>query len=204
MSETNNKKVVLVPRMRMGCVETVAVVRWTPTEKVSTAFQLMTAVEKACTCWANETEDGRNTWEGTNEDFNIGDLSLENLSAGQLPGYLEREGIEGLEIKCFDATDTTAGWSYDLLMVDENKIDKNRELLPWPDPKELALKQEHQCYNNCPQCGAGDDDISWDILEADSSPSQKAFCNKCGCEFTEVYKYSHTEVDMVGEGPPQG
>jgi hypothetical protein len=195
------KRTIIVPRMRAGGVETVAVVRWTPTKKVSTPFQLMTALEKACTCWANETEIGRGQWHGTNDDFNVGDLSLEDLKVGPLADYLLKEDVEGLEIECFDATDATAGWSYDLLLVNEDKIDEDRELLPSPDLKELLQKQEHHWEGHCPQCGATLDRIEWDILEAQSPPYQQGLCQKCGCEFTEVYKYSHTEVNKVGEGP---
>ena len=55
----------------------------------------------------------------------------------------------------------------------------------------------YQCFNFCPNCGAHEeDDILWGDKEwGGESAWQNGTCNKCGCEFTEVYGYCHTEID---------
>jgi hypothetical protein len=58
------------------------------------------AIEDACTKWANETTEGRNAWEDSSEDFNIGDLAC-----GMCPSlrtYLLEKGIEDIEFEQAD------------------------------------------------------------------------------------------------------
>jgi len=61
---------------------------------------------------------------------------------------------------------------------------------------EKVVPTDKKCENSCPNCGAGIDDIDWLKLENDSPPYQKAVCNICGCNFHEVYEYSHTFFNM--------
>ena len=57
-------------------------------------------------------------------------------------------------------------------------------------------KEPKKCFNYCPKCNAGDPDIAWGDKDwAATGAWQNATCQKCGCEFTEVYEYSHTEID---------
>ena len=52
-----------------------------------------------------------------------------------------------------------------------------------------------KCFNHCPKCNAPEDDIEWGSKEQDGTSSwQEAVCNKCGCEFHEVYEYSTTMI----------
>jgi hypothetical protein len=51
------------------------------------------------------------------------------------------------------------------------------------------------CCGKCPKCGAGEMDIDWSSMTADEFPTQNATCKKCGCEFTEVYRYAHTVIE---------
>jgi hypothetical protein len=53
-----------------------------------------------------------------------------------------------------------------------------------------------RCENHCPKCNAGQEDITWGEKDfADEIIFQTAYCQKCHCEFTEISKYSHTEID---------
>lgn len=52
-----------------------------------------------------------------------------------------------------------------------------------------------KCCGKCPKCGASGNDIEWSNMTADDFPTQSATCQKCGCEFTEVYKYNHTIIE---------
>lgn len=56
------------------------------------------------------------------------------------------------------------------------------------------LVREHDCENKCPQCGARDDSIEWEMMECDTPIHQKATCNKCGCVFEEVSTYAYSAV----------
>jgi len=52
-----------------------------------------------------------------------------------------------------------------------------------------------KCFNHCPKCNAGEDEIEWGSRESDGTSTwQEAVCNKCGCEFHEVYEYSTTMI----------
>lgn len=55
---------------------------------------------------------------------------------------------------------------------------------------------EKKCENHCPNCGAGSDKIDWGRVESDSPIYQRAICDVCGCEFSEVQTYSHTEFEL--------
>jgi transcription initiation factor TFIIIB Brf1 subunit/transcription initiation factor TFIIB len=58
----------------------------------------------------------------------------------------------------------------------------------------MANNIQKKCENHCPNCGAGMEDIDWQDLE-DDDPIYRSnnVCQKCGCVFTEVYKYDYTE-----------
>jgi len=61
----------------------------------------------------------------------------------------------------------------------------------------MAIKKPKikKCCNRCPKCGAREQDIEWGVITADEFPTQSGTCRKCGCEFTEVYRYDHTIIE---------
>lgn len=67
------------------------------TDKKMDATETYTAIEDACTKWANETPEGRKAWEDSSEDFNIGDLAIEICPT--LRSYLYKEGISEIEFE---------------------------------------------------------------------------------------------------------
>ena len=49
-----------------------------------------------------------------------------------------------------------------------------------------------KCENKCPKCGADgleEDNIEWDHLENDLDIVENGKCKKCGCEFTQRFRY---------------
>ena len=50
-----------------------------------------------------------------------------------------------------------------------------------------------KCDNNCPNCGANEDYITFQPVIVDDVICQPATCNKCGCEFKMYFEYSDTE-----------
>ena len=64
--------------------------------------------------------------------------------------------------------------------------------------------EEIKCENHCPHCGAGglnnekSEEIDWGLIQNDVMPYIISTCKKCGCEFKELFTYSHTEVIEEG------
>jgi len=55
---------------------------------------------------------------------------------------------------------------------------------------------QRNCFNHCPKCDATNPNIEWREKEwSGLSAWQNATCNKCGCEFWEVYEYKISEID---------
>ena len=62
------------------------------------------------------------------------------------------------------------------------------------------MEDNKKCFNHCPKCNATDPDIEWHCKDwGDTTAWQNATCNKCGCEFTEVYEYVFSEIDSLVE-----
>jgi len=58
------------------------------------------------------------------------------------------------------------------------------------------MEDNKKCFNHCPKCDATDPNIEWHCKDwGDTTAWQNATCNKCGCEFTEVYEYVYSEID---------
>lgn len=52
----------------------------------------------------------------------------------------------------------------------------------------------YECESYCPKCDSGD--IEWSAKDIqDNIVYQNAICQGCGCKFTEIWKYSYTEID---------
>lgn len=50
-----------------------------------------------------------------------------------------------------------------------------------------------QDANHCPKCG--NENVFWDRLETDGdSASQGGFCNRCNCQWSSVFKFTHNEI----------
>lgn len=52
----------------------------------------------------------------------------------------------------------------------------------------------YKCENHCPKCNSLN--IEWGIKDVqDDSIYQGGICEDCDCMFTEIFTYSHTEID---------
>lgn len=76
------------------------------------------AVERAITRWVKETPEGREAYEESSEDYNIGDF-VDDYQSESLAAYLIKEGIAGLDLTtlCPDETNT-----YDHHLVDDEEL----------------------------------------------------------------------------------
>lgn len=113
---------------------TVAVIKATvETAKLEAALQLTRAsneteallemVTRAITRWVNETNAGREAWERSSEDFNVGDLSNE-IGDEELMSRLREEGVVALDIETHS---TAHKWEYDRILVDESQLTERDE-----------------------------------------------------------------------------
>lgn len=87
-----------------------------------TAF--FAAIVRAVTEWVKYTEEGKEAWERSSNDFNIGDLSGE--LGGSLLNYLSKQGIENLDITTFSTTNGNRVWTYDTLLVDSGELENEQ------------------------------------------------------------------------------
>jgi hypothetical protein len=79
----------------------------------------------------------------------------------------------------------------------QGELNDNGNYGEWKISKELG-ENEYDCENCCPKCGESNlnsDDGEYSILEDDIIVTRHNICNKCGCEFTEHYKYDKTTID---------
>jgi len=79
----------------------------------------------ALTKWALETKEGRAAWEGSSEDFNVGDLHS-HLPNPTLEKYLRDAGIPHLEVECSSDHSQCRRWVYDTILMDSGKLDEKK------------------------------------------------------------------------------
>ena len=89
---------------------TCAVVCCRTTDAVHDGNSLHHALCSALTAWFRQTKEGRDSYEKSAKDYNVGDLACD-LDAKSLRPFLKAEGIAGLEITTY--TGDATGWEYD-------------------------------------------------------------------------------------------
>lgn len=89
----------------------------TPNSILTTADALA-ALELSITQWVAETEEGRNSWDNSCSDYNIGDF-LEDFRTESLVDQLSKNGLKILSLETYDVSGMV---SYDKVLVDESAI----------------------------------------------------------------------------------
>ena len=103
---------------------TFAVVSCDKTDKITTPRHVPQAVITAVTAWVQNTTEGREAYNRTAADFNIGDLSQESLLPPSALGlYLEEQGVVNLAIETHVHDYGSVGWTYDQHLVNDAAID---------------------------------------------------------------------------------
>ena len=94
--------------------ETFAVICWNGVEPDA----LLPALRRALREW-QQTPEGREAWECSSHDFNLGDLSNESCHLDPLCSILARHGIRELEIEVHSCDFTMyLSWTYDVSLMD--------------------------------------------------------------------------------------
>lgn len=92
--------------------------------EIRNAGALRTAIVKAVTEWMQTTSGGKQAWETTNQDFNVGDLSLE-LSEVSLRALLEKHGVRHLTINVHSCGHSSPWvWTYDDHLFDVAAVEE--------------------------------------------------------------------------------
>jgi hypothetical protein len=86
--------------------------------------EIRPAITRALTKWVKTTDEGKNEWEESSHDFNIGDLSNVDKTQDPLRRYLEEQGIRNLFIEIFFAEDAPGNWMYDSVLVNESELEE--------------------------------------------------------------------------------
>jgi hypothetical protein len=77
------------------------------------------ALTSAVTDWIIETDEGKEEWEDSSEDFNIGDL--DTAMTEKLPPFLMRHGIQYIEIDMMSGLDEQ---NYDRVLVNREQVEE--------------------------------------------------------------------------------
>jgi len=94
-------------------------------EELTREVVFLKALQGALTQWAAGTSEGKEAWEDSSEDFNVGDLSYEIGDESMKP-YLEKAGIAYLNIGVECHVIRTLAWSYDTVLMDRETLKAER------------------------------------------------------------------------------
>mgnify|MGYP003406004441 CR=1 len=104
---------------------TFAIVRCTATDKVPNVSHVRRAIEAAVTEWVKTTQDGKDAYNRSAADFNVGDLSTEDYQSGELNRILREHGIDDLDIEVEANQHPQTDWTYDMHLVDDTQLDED-------------------------------------------------------------------------------
>src|ERR1035437_9915177 len=80
----------------------------------------LAALKSAVTEWIKTTKEGKNAWEESSKDFNIGELSNYNLV--KIDRILAKQGIHDIDIEVHSMEGTSEGWSYDTILANTDEL----------------------------------------------------------------------------------
>lgn len=117
------KRYLYIPFIRQDGldIDTLAIVKVEAKDSL-TSDDCVEVLKKVVTKWAKETEDGKDCWEQSGHDLNIGDLSLyeSDFSKWAKPS-LKKAGITDFEIPMNVSVHSTR--PFDELLVDAGDIE---------------------------------------------------------------------------------
>lgn len=121
MAETEKVRAVVI---RSSTEEnTLACVTVRKTETVRHPGQLLSLFRNAITAWVRETKEGREAYDNSSRDFNVGDLAV-IMPNPQLQYYFNGQGLYDIEIETISSTDFQDDWTYDTHLVEDVDTDE--------------------------------------------------------------------------------
>lgn len=100
---------------------TFAIVTSRKTAQVRSARQLVHCFTEAVTAWVRSTPDGKDAYQESARDYNVGDLA-NDIDDPTLKPYLEAQGLYDVEIEIYSDEDFQDNWAYDTHLVDANRL----------------------------------------------------------------------------------
>lgn len=114
---------VVVSRNSMS-ESTYAKIEFEPQGHVCDAESLKAGITRAVSRWISETDVGMQVWSANCQDFNVGDLALQDISENSELGRRLREEdvvIVNLEVDSCD----NASWTFDAPLFDDDDINES-------------------------------------------------------------------------------
>lgn len=97
---------------------TVAVVRWRGVNHP----ELRSALTAALTEWMRTTQEGKDAWEDSSHDFNVGDLANAPTDSSPLKELLAAQNVHDLEIDVYSDVSGDRYWTFDTLLVKADEV----------------------------------------------------------------------------------
>jgi len=88
------------------------------TDELKGEKEFLKALVKGITDWVRTTGNGKQAWEASSHDFNVGDL-VDYQSDFCLKQRLQKEGIYEFNVETFSCNQICGFWSYDTVLADE-------------------------------------------------------------------------------------
>ena len=91
------------------------------------------ALRRAVTDWVRATDEGRQWYEDTSQDANIGDLCAYGIPA-RVAAALAKQGIRSLTLECTSTADrfVCRNWTYDMHLADEGTLEQEARNVDLP------------------------------------------------------------------------
>jgi len=89
---------------------------------VHLASQLLKRFVEAVTAWVRNTQEGKEAYDQSDQDYNVGDLA-NDIDQPSLAPYLEAHGLLDLEIDIYSDDDFQNNWTSDTHLVNAEKLD---------------------------------------------------------------------------------
>lgn len=113
---------MIVPRSS-GEETTFALIKWEGPRRKAVPYLL----EQAITVWVKNTDQGKQEWESSSHDFNLGDLcayDCDDLTKDVTLGpFLKEVGFSYLQIETFCDDDYPTDLTYDTVLVNESQLE---------------------------------------------------------------------------------
>lgn len=90
-------------------------------EKLRKEKYFLDQLQKAVTEWVKTTKDGKEAWEESSNDFNVGDLVDYTTCESFLDILQGKYGIRELHV-ITNSHDDSGNWAYDTVLVDQDSL----------------------------------------------------------------------------------
>jgi hypothetical protein len=124
---------------RTGEPQTLAILSFTANERLEPQM-VLAALTSAVTRWIIRTMEGKDAWVSSSQNFNIGDLMM-NQESATLRAEIAAAGLFDFSARSCGG-ENFASWTYDTVLADADKIHESRSLEPKYQPEPVTVAEE--------------------------------------------------------------